>query len=279
MTIAAAYLVSEGVVLGADSASSVFMPTPAGPGVLQVLHHAQKVFQVGEKSRFGVCSWGAGSIGNISHRSIIAQLADKIDDKATTVEQAANELCSLVKPLASVASKTMSDFFVGYNLGGWNPSSHEPECFRVEVNKSDGKVIKQQLGLCSFSGMPQFFARVFRGYDPRLMQNLINNLKALPEVSAIEGFDEKYEKAFEMASRPLAAEGFKDLPIREAIDFVYSYLHITVKATKFMFGAPLCGGPIEVGFISTDRRFRWVRHKLFSTAILEQEGGEFDEEK
>jgi hypothetical protein len=70
----------------------------------------------------------------------------------------------------------------------------------------------------------------------------------------------------------LVTAGFQDLPIREAIDFVYSYLHITVKAEKFKFGAPTCGGPIEVGFISTDRFFRWVRHKLFDSAITEQEG-------
>jgi hypothetical protein len=41
---------------------------------------------------------------------------------------------------------------------------------------------------------------------------------------------------------------------------------------KFSFGAPVAGGPIEIGFISTDRPFRWVRHKSFSSAIVEEEG-------
>jgi hypothetical protein len=30
---------------------------------------------------------------------------------------------------------------------------------------------------------------------------------------------------------------------------------------------PYCGGPIEIAVISTDRRFRWVRHKNFGAAL------------
>jgi hypothetical protein len=64
--------------------------------------------------------------------------------------------------------------------------------------------------------------------------------------------------------------GHKDLPIREALDFIYTYLHISIKTKKFMFGAPDCGGSIEIGFVTTDRPFRWGSHKGFASAILEQ---------
>ena len=77
--------------------------------------------------------------------------------------------------------------------------------------------------------------------------------------------------AFDEAAAPLVAAGFQDLPIREAIDYIHTYLHVTVKAFKFQFGAPTCGGPIEVAFVTTDRRFRWVCHKDFSSAIREEE--------
>jgi hypothetical protein len=30
-----------------------------------------------------------------------------------------------------------------------------------------------------------------------------------------------------------------------------------------------CGGPIEIAVITTDRRFRWVRHKDWDVAIAE----------
>lgn len=64
------------------------------------------------------------------------------------------------------------------------------------------------------------------------------------------------------------------VPIREAIDFIHMYLHLTIKSHKFRFGPAVCGGPIEIGFISSDRPFRWVRHKPFDSAVFQEEIGE-----
>ena len=58
-----------------------------------------------------------------------------------------------------------------------------------------------------------------------------------------------------------------DLPLREAIDWVHASIYTTIKAMKFSHWKPYCGGPIEIAVISTDRRFRWVRHKNFGAAL------------
>jgi hypothetical protein len=271
MTIAAAYLVSEGVVLGADSSTAVSIRSPDGKsrGVLQVLGHAQKVYEIGEKSRFGVCTWGAGRIGEISHRTIIARLADGIKDD-TTVESLSHILGNSVESLI----QNIPNFdFVGYYLGGWDNETHIPSCFQIEIKKGEKhKVTPIRLGTCSFSGNPLFFARVFRGFDPRLPETLLVELKKLFQSDLLpKDFDRLFNEAFNKSTIPLLAAGHQDLPIREAIDFIHSYLHITVKAVKFSFGAPLAGGPIEIGFVSSDRRFRWVKHKKFSSAIIEGE--------
>lgn len=271
MTIAATYLVSDGVVFGADSSTTVEVQAPQGKGVIQLLTHSQKVFEVGENSRFGVCTWGAGSLGKLSHRTVIAQLAEKIGED-TSVEKAAAMLGEITESIV----KKENVPFVGYYLGGWNPSSHEPACFQITIKPSGKEITSLKLGLCSFSGMPEFFNRVFRGYDPSLKDRLCEKLRErLFSGNIPKDFDSNFGTIFEEIAAQLVAAGFPDLPIREAIDFVYSYLHITVKANKFKFGPPMCGGPIEIGFISTDRRFRWVRHKSFSSAIIEQEG-EYD---
>jgi len=268
MTIAATYLVSEGVVFGSDSSTMVSVPGPHGPGVVQLLNHSQKVFEVGENSRLGVCTWGAGTLGSTSHRTIVARLAEEIAED-TTVQDAGKRLGEIVKPLVTNSGAD----FVGYYLGGWEPKTHDPACVKIEVTKDNVEINPIKPGQCSFSGMPQFFMRVFRGYDPKMPKRLHKELKALlTDSNTLKQFDDIFKKAFEKAAVPLLALGYPDLPIREAIDFVYSYLHITVKATKFRFGAPACGGPIEIGFITTDRHFRWARHKGFVTAIVEQEG-------
>jgi len=271
MTIAAAYLTSEGVVLGADSATTVSVQPPGQPAsVAQILTHAQKLFEVGEKGRgrFGVCTWGSGSVAGVSHRSIVARLADKVDD-STQVKDAADVLLEVVKEAASCGKSELGD--VGYFIGGTDIDGYVPECFQVSLPGSGHPTVKQlEVGQAVFSGAPAFFTRAFRGYDQALPGRIAAELKRRLE-PVPEDLDKTFREAFAEASRPLVAKGLGDLPIREAIDYVHTYLHITVKAYKFMFGVPICGGPIEVAFVTTDRRFRWVCHKGFDSAVREEE--------
>jgi hypothetical protein len=59
----------------------------------------------------------------------------------------------------------------------------------------------------------------------------------------------------------------RGLPIREAVDWVHASIYTTIKGMKFSHLDPVCGGPVEVAVITTDRLFRWVRHKRFDAAI------------
>ncbi len=157
---------------------------------------------------------------------------------------------------------------VGYYLGGWDLQDHTPSCYQISVSKKGkAQMNALKLGMGSFSGVPAFFTRVFRGYDGQLPSKVLEALKEGLGDGEPPEFDKLFNGAFQKAAAPLVAAGYRDLPIREAIDFIHAYLHITVKAVKFTFGPPTCGGPIEVAFISTDRRFRWVCHKSFDAAI------------
>jgi hypothetical protein len=61
------------------------------------------------------------------------------------------------------------------------------------------------------------------------------------------------------------------IPIREAIDFIHACIYSTIKALKFSSLSQICGGPIELAAITTDRSFRWVRHKQWDAAIREDD--------
>jgi hypothetical protein len=272
VSIAGAYLTSEGVVLGADSTTTVTMPTSGGgKQVAQVFNFAQKVFEVGEHGRMGVCTWGAGGIGTTSHRTLFARLADAVQNEKLTVGGAADRLLTLACEAATTQNDPTAPFEgVGYFLGGWDVESHNPSCYFLNV-APNGLTQKNALSLgeARFGGVYHFFARVFNGYDPDLKLKLHQSLRRHLGSTVPADFDAIFESAFGEAAAPFAAGGFRDLPLREAIDFIYSYLHITVKALKFKFGPPICGGPIEIGFISTDRLFRWARHKSFDIAMEE----------
>ena len=61
MTIAACYLSSEGVVLGADSTSTYLVPIKKNGTIewqTQHYDHAQKLFEIGEDSTAGIVIWG-----------------------------------------------------------------------------------------------------------------------------------------------------------------------------------------------------------------------------
>jgi hypothetical protein len=62
------------------------------------------------------------------------------------------------------------------------------------------------------------------------------------------------------------------VPIRDAIDFIHACITSTIKAMKFSNLSQICGGPVEIAVITSDRKFRWVRHKAWDAAIAEGEG-------
>jgi hypothetical protein len=275
MTIAAAYLTSEGVVLGADSTTTITAQNSAGKGsVLQLFNFSQKVFEVGSGSQLGICTWGDGIVGQISHRTIAARLGRWIADQETpTVKMAVDRLVVIVEELIKAGQSIHGT--LGYYLGGWCTQDDIPACFRIVFEPSGASTISRLgIGEANFSGAPKFFMRVFRGFDQELPVLLRSKLGEKLAIPATE-LDAAFNAAFKEAVPPLAAIGARDMPIREAIDYIYSYLHITIKAHKFQFGVPICGGPIEIGFITSDRPFRWVRHKSFDAAIKGQEA-EYD---
>jgi hypothetical protein len=99
--------------------------------------------------------------------------------------------------------------------------------------------------------------RLILGADDTLKENIVKSGKWA-------GTDAELSAIF--AKETL---GHAILPIREAVDFLHTCIYSTIKALKFSNLFQICGGPIELAVITTDRRFRWVRHKSWDAAILE----------
>ena len=92
------YLSAEGVVLGADSTSTMFVAGPGQqPGSEHQYDFAQKVFELGDPgSTVGVTFWGLGSLGDKSHRTLIAEAADAAaEEKSSSLEKVAELLAKM----------------------------------------------------------------------------------------------------------------------------------------------------------------------------------------
>ena len=83
MSVAVLVSVHDGMVLAADSASTLMLQ--AGPnvaGVGKIYENANKVFNLVKGHRLGCLTWGTGSIGNASIATLIKDIRERLTEPA-----------------------------------------------------------------------------------------------------------------------------------------------------------------------------------------------------
>ncbi len=279
MTIAGCAVTGEGVVLGADSTSTMIM---SPDGSQRYLANEQKLFEVGENGTIGVLTWGLGRIGSVSHRTRIADLSDEISKAPpANVFEVATVFANMLWPaydrelrpqidlrkavLADPASPppeiekakaALESFVVGFCVAGRYGKSREPSAYEVtlrpELIDAPVPVVTPAV---QFWGANLLIYRLL-GFDPTLAKQLFASGKWSGSEAELNAF-------FARQQMPILSP----VPMRETIDAVHALLHMTIKVMKFTSLPPVCGGHIELATITTDRNFRWVRHKTLAAAL------------
>jgi len=150
-------------------------------------------------------------------------------------------------------------FSGGFCIGGHLQNGKTPAAYEVAYAPTLAQPPNPTavaIGSTRFWGCPNLVNRLIYGLD-------LEVLSAILQSGKWNGTD---QELFELIS-PHCLGQPQDLPIREAIDWVHASIYTTIKTMKFSHLAPVCGGPVEVAVITTDRNFRWVRHKRFDAAI------------
>jgi len=282
MTIAACYLSNEGVVFGADSTT-----TTAIEGDEHHFNYGQKVFEVGEGQSLAISTWGLGALPDVSYRTLVARFADQLAAApSVSVLDAASRWSNLFwseysaqlavalqrfRELTAKTNRTADEnqelaqlshnTIVGLCIGGHLKKDRTPEAFELvfSFDQAVPPSPKPLLpGVASFQGWPVMINRLIWGIDAEVYTAILNSGKWAGSE------DELVEVAL---SKRFIQPNI--LPLREAIDFIHSAIYTTIKAMKFSQFRPYCGGPIEIGVISSDRKFRWVTHKEFDIAPQE----------
>jgi hypothetical protein len=281
------------VVFGADSTTTLFV-AGRGPQAVGCEHHfnfAQKIFQIGDDSTLRMTMWGLGNLLNVSYRTLIAQFADRLTSHGVSsmqdvVERWAKffwsaysrELAHTIARASELDQKPArgqseeeellllkNAFSGGFCIGGYLLADRTPGAFEISYDLTMNAPEINPLGMGStrFWGCPNLINRLIYGLDDGVFASILQSGKWT-------GTD---KELFELLMPHCLGQPF-DLPIREAIDWVHASIYTTMKTMKFSHMAPVCGGPVEVAVITSDRKFRWVRHKRFDAAI--GEGGLFD---
>lgn len=283
MTIAACYVSTEGVILSADSTSTVAIGTS---NVIRHYDHAQKLFEIGERgSTLGIVTWNLGELPGLSYRHLVAWLSDDlIANPPATVLECVNRWnvrfweeyktrlstqLARYQALSAIPTKSPNDvkemeqlqqrFAVGFCIGGHVRADRTPQAFVVWFNPGMtdvGAVSAVPQGRPTFWGAAQMLNRLLKGVDP----NAYNALRTSPLWHGTLG-------DLNAIFQPHELGAWFQMPLREAIDWIYSLIFITIKAVKFAPIPPVCGGPIELAVITADREFRWVCHKRLDQAI------------
>ncbi|NPC56006.1 hypothetical protein [Caenimonas soli] len=252
----------------------------------------QKIFEVGEGGTLGVVTWGLGGLGAKSYRTLIAELGDDIKKKPLkTVQEAAERLIEKVwLAFNSFSLKKRYDDLAA--KPSHNPADPKNAANRTADEDKELTKLKEALviGFCvagfvlpnrsvaaatilfdpaapkptpkmttsegwSWSGAPNIIQRLVYGIDPALKKAVIDSGKW-------QGSEQELDQLVQAHKLSHAT-----LPIRDAVDYVHSSIYCTIKALKFSSLAQTCGGPVELAVITTDRKFRWVRHKSWDAAI------------
>jgi hypothetical protein len=290
VTIAACYLSTGAIIFGADSTITVNVGNVPGTSFdRKYLNFGQKIFEVGEDSTYGIVGWGLGTLLTTSYRKLIAELADgiKTQSPASVAEVAdrwrygfwvtyANEFAPFMRRAQDLEAKgvartpdeegerrsLMSTLAGGFCLGGWCPPDRTPNAYEITYDPISGVRPPQALnrGYAKFWGQPTVIGRLLYGVDEDLYADILRSGK----------WNGTPAELLDLVRNYMLGQA-SNLPLREAVDYVYTSIYTTITAMKFSHLSPVCGGPIEIAAITADRHFRWIRHKKLDAAINSQE--------
>jgi hypothetical protein len=107
----------------------------------------------------------------------------------------------------------------------------------------------------SWAGMGEPLNRLVLGFGTTLPQVLQNNLGVAPE--QIAPAMATIQQALNL---PVVSAA---MPLQDAIDLAKFLADVAVNYVRFVPGAPVVGGPIEIAAITKHEKFKWIERKHY----------------
>lgn len=271
MTIAISVKVHDGLVLAADSASTIIAPVgPAGEeGIINVYNNANKVFNLKKGSPIGGMTWGIGSIGYASISTLIKDLRQRFDSEDAdwkiepnnyTIEDVAKKVRKFLfeekyQPLYQNAPKKPT---LGFLVAGYSSGQELAEEWLIDIaegNCAEPKLERPQEEIgCLWYGQPEAIMRLFLGYGsglPHVLQQMgIPPDQLVPAMQQITA-----ELAVPLVIAPM--------PIQDTIDLAEFLVQLAIMYSRFSPGPPTVGGPVESAAITKHEGFKWIQRKHY----------------
>jgi hypothetical protein len=279
MTICIAVKVSEGIVLAADSTAAImgWIENPPGgePGILKTYDYARKLSHIKDYP-IGTLSWGTSLIGSRSVESLIKEYEYSLPslvEETEKIKQKKNKIGApfkySVKGIASGLFKHFNRFYqselgdsankteLGILVSGYSsgvffpeqwlftlPGSTKLQGVRPDINR------KPDFG-ANWFGLTDAIIRLHYGRDDRIIAKLADHFN-VPQAEILGLLHEFQYPVY-----------FNGMPLQDAIDYAIYMVNVVIGRFRFVIGAPLAGGEIDVAVI-TPNAFTWIERKMWN---------------
>lgn len=281
MTIALVIKVNDGVVLAADSATTMMGTTAAGQqAVWNIYNNANKLFNLHKGLPIGAMTWGLGNVGPASISTLAKDIRQGFHGDGP---RASTKLKVKTYDVASVAAEVKSFLYdeqykpqvedqvpaedrpeLGFLVAGYSAGSDEPTVHVLTLGSAAGpdpvEVLKDTTG-AMWWGQPEAITRIVTGLSVFAPAALENMALGLDEAQRIQ-FAAELRAQVQVQMFPPA------MPIQDAIDIAHFLVDATIRFVRFTPGENVVGGPIEIATITKHEGFKWVERKHFFDARL-----------
>ena len=262
MSVAVSCNLSDGVILGVDSAVTL---SATGGRVAKTYENAEKLFQLGDRP-IGVAVFGLGTLGNRSIGSYIREFEVK-DPKGvvsgdTSIKQVANKLHeflfdqykqTVVPALEESLQKSFDEIprqnkpVLGIVAGGFSANEYLSEVWQISI---PGIVVqKRDKGQFGGNWFAEFkpIQRYFKGYDTALLREI---MKFFEELRGKPLSADQLAEFRKLIARQEYQVPFAAMPMEEGVHHVRFLVDLVINHFRFTFGAPVVGGRVRIGKVT-----------------------------
>jgi hypothetical protein len=288
MSVAVLIGVHDGVVLAADSASTLTFSIAPGATPLagslgapvNVYDNANKIFNLVKGLPMGCITFGSGNIGNSSIATLIKDLRKKLtespqdlgfDAKAYTMESVARIMADFLgRECEKLDQQARDNTNIGFLLGGYSNPGDLGESWSVEVQKGIPQPPRKlradhEVGL-SWGGATEALQRLILGFSSQLFPVLASITNPQQDPAAMASQLQPL-----LSARLQAPLVFAPMPIQDVIDLARFLVHTQIMFSRFSPGPNIVGGPIEIAAITKHENFKWISRKHYYDQQLNKE--------
>ena len=274
MTIAIALSLDDGIVLGADSATTFTGPDGT---VSNVYFNAEKIINLAKGLPIAAAVYGVGNLEGRSITSLAKDLREQLehptsglDPRAYTVEEVTqrvkrfffddrySKLYPLSVPDAGGVAQPVYPAF-GFIVAGFSAMDRKAEMWSLAVEldavEPDKVAVRRLYGPGEsglvWRGQPEALTRLIRGYSSHVHAAL-SQAPMSPSTAT----------AFLSAVRvdQLVTSG---MPVQDGIDLVHYLAEVTMGFVRFTSATRVVAPPIDSASITYHEGFKWVRRKHY----------------